>query len=139
MKELRLGIIGLGGMGSVHAASILAGNIPRCRLAGVCDLEPDKVAKYPGLYGCTDSDAFIASGEVDAVLVATPHYFHTTIGVAALKAGLHLLVEKPISVHKADCESLIAAKLAAGREKDLLVVKQLRAILESGNETDPQS
>ena len=96
-------------MGSAHAASILAGNVPRCRLAGVCDLDPEKVAKYPGLYGCTDSDAFIASGEVDAVLVATPHYFHTTIGAAALEAGLHVLVEKPVSVHKADCERLIAA------------------------------
>ena len=109
MKELRLGIIGLGNMGSAHAASILAGNIPRCRLAGVCDLVPEKVAKYPGVFGCTDSDALIASGEVDAVLVATPHYSHTTIGIAALKAGLHVLVEKPISVHKADCERLIAA------------------------------
>ena len=90
MKELRLGIIGLGNMGSAHAASILAGNIPRCRLAGVCDLDPEKVAKYPGVFGCTDSDALIASGEVDAVMVATPHYGHTTIGVAALQtAELH--------------------------------------------------
>lgn len=96
-------------MGSAHAASILAGNIPRCRLAGVCDEDPLRVAKYPGVYGCTDSDALIASGEVDAVLVATPHYSHTTIGAAALKAGLHVLVEKPLSVHKADCERLIAA------------------------------
>jgi predicted dehydrogenase len=41
--------------------------------------------------------------------VATPHYDHTTIGAASLKAGLHTLVEKPISVHKADAERLIAA------------------------------
>jgi len=109
MKELRLGIIGLGNMGSAHAASILAGNIPRCRLAGVSDTDAGKLAKYPGVFGCTDSDALITSGEVDAVLVATPHYSHTTIGAAALKAGLHVLVEKPLSVHKADCERLIAA------------------------------
>lgn len=109
MKELRLGITGLGNMGSAHAAAILAGKIPRCRLAGVSDLDPDKTAKYPGIFQTADSDALIASGEVDAVLVATPHYSHTTIGIAALKAGLHVLVEKPISVHKADCERLIAA------------------------------
>ena len=109
MKELRLGIIGLGNMGSGHAASIQAGNIPRCRLAAVCDLEAGKLAKYTGIPGYTDSDALIRSGEVDAVLVATPHFAHTTIGAAALKAGLHVLVEKPISVHKADCERLIAA------------------------------
>jgi predicted dehydrogenase len=45
----------------------------------------------------------------DAVLIATPHYDHTPIGIDALKAGKHVLVEKPISVHKADCERLIAA------------------------------
>lgn len=109
MKELRLGIIGIGGMGSAHAASILAGNIPRCRLAAVCDQDPERLKKFEGIPGYTDSDALLASGLVDAVLVATPHYAHTTVGIAALKAGLHVLVEKPISVHKADCERLIAA------------------------------
>lgn len=109
MKELRLGIIGLGNMGSAHAASIQAGNIPRCRLAGVCDLSPERLAKFPGTFQTGDSHALIASGEIDAVLIATPHYSHTTLGTAALEAGLHVLVEKPISVHKADCERLIAA------------------------------
>ncbi len=109
MKELRLGIIGIGGMGSTHAASVLAGNIPRCRLAAVCDTDAKRLAAFDGIPGYTDSKALLASGEVDAVLIATPHYAHTTIGIAALKAGLHVLVEKPISVHKADCERLIAA------------------------------
>lgn len=49
------------------------------------------------------------SGLVDAVIIATPHYAHTTIGIEALKAGLHVMVEKPISVHKADAEKLLAA------------------------------
>jgi len=46
---------------------------------------------------------------VDAVLIATPHYTHTTAGITALNAGLHVLVEKPISVHRADAERLLAA------------------------------
>jgi predicted dehydrogenase len=50
----------------------------------------------------------LASGEVDGVVVATPHYQHTTLGIATLEAGLHLMVEKPISAHKADAERLIA-------------------------------
>ncbi|HEY5813329.1 MAG TPA: Gfo/Idh/MocA family oxidoreductase, partial [Terrimicrobiaceae bacterium] len=45
---------------------------------------------------------------VEAVLIATPHYSHTTIGIEALRAGLHVLVEKPISVHKAAAERLVA-------------------------------
>jgi predicted dehydrogenase len=51
----------------------------------------------------------IKSGKIDAILICTPHFSHTTIGIAALNNGLHVLVEKPISVHKADCERLIAA------------------------------
>jgi predicted dehydrogenase len=51
----------------------------------------------------------IRSGEVDAVLIATPHYDHTTIGIDALQHGVHVLVEKPISVHVADAQRLIAA------------------------------
>jgi predicted dehydrogenase len=53
--------------------------------------------------------ALIRSGTIDAILICTPHYSHTTIGIAALEAGLHVLVEKPISVHKADAERLLAA------------------------------
>jgi Predicted dehydrogenases and related proteins len=109
MKELRLGIVGLGNMGRNHAAALQAGRVPRCRLTAVCDENPEKLKGYENVRTFTDSDGMISSGEIDAILVATPHYSHTTIGIAALKSGLHVLVEKPISVHKADCQRLIAA------------------------------
>jgi predicted dehydrogenase len=54
----------------------------------------------------------IGSEEVDAVIIATPHYQHTSLGIAALQQGLHVMVEKPISAHKADAERLIAAHRA---------------------------
>ena len=58
----------------------------------------------------SDSRELIRSGEVDAVIIATPHYFHTTVGIDAFEQGLHVLVEKPISVHKGRLrERLIAA------------------------------
>jgi predicted dehydrogenase len=103
---VRLGIVGLGNMGSDHVRSIP--HLQRVELAAVCDIVPDKLAKYD-LPGFTDSGQMIRSGKVDAVLIATPHYFHTTIGIDALDNGIHVLTEKPISVHKADCERLIAA------------------------------
>lgn len=109
MKEVRLAIIGLGNMGKAHAQNILAGKVPRLRLAAVCDHNPDALTAFKDIKSFSDSSALIKSGEVDAVLIATPHYSHTTIGIEALKAGLHVLVEKPISVHKADCLKLIAA------------------------------
>lgn len=108
-QEVRIGIVGVGNMGSDHASRIINGEIPRTRLTAVCDYNQSKLDKYPDQKQFTCSDEMINSGEIDAILIATPHYDHTTIGIAALKAGLHVLVEKPISVHKADCERLIKA------------------------------
>lgn len=104
---VRLGIIGLGNMGSGHIASWP--KIRRAQLTAVCDIDASKLARYPDVKQFESSADLIRSGEVDAVLIATPHYGHTTIGIDALQQGLHVLVEKPISVHKADCERLIAA------------------------------
>jgi predicted dehydrogenase len=109
MTSVRLGIIGLGNMGSGHADNILSGKVSRCEITAVCDPAPEKFARFPNAKGFTRSDELIRSGAVDAVLIATPHYDHTTIGIDALQHGLHVLVEKPISVHKADAERLIAA------------------------------
>lgn len=99
----------MGGMGRNHATSFLGGKVPRGRLAAVCDLTSSALDAYPEQKKFTDAKALIKSGEVDAVVIATPHYDHTTVGIEALKGGLHVMVEKPISVHKADCERLIAA------------------------------
>lgn len=105
---VRLGIIGLGNMGSYHSRLLSRGAIPGCELAAVCDTEPDRLknATVPAFTGSTE---MIRSGKVDAVLIATPHYFHIPIGIEALKAGLHVIVEKPLGVHKADCERLLRA------------------------------
>lgn len=109
MDQVRIGIVGVGGMGSHHARYLLEGKVRRGRLTAVCDVDPARLKNFKDLKGFATADALIGSGEIDAVMVATPHYDHTTVGIAALKAGLHVLVEKPISVHKADCERLIAA------------------------------
>jgi predicted dehydrogenase len=109
MGTVRIGIVGLGNMGSAHARHILAGQIARLELTAVCDVHAARCAAFPGPAAFASARAMIASGTIDAILIATPHYQHTTIGIAALRAGLHVLVEKPISVHTADCERLLAA------------------------------
>lgn len=111
MNTVRLGIIGMGNIGRHHADYLLGGKVSRCELTAVASkpigaLEPYK-AKGLKVFG--DGLELIRSGAVDAVVVATPHYQHTPLGIAALEAGLHLMVEKPISAHKADAERLIAA------------------------------
>jgi predicted dehydrogenase len=109
MKEIRFGVVGLGNMGAVHSRTLLEGKVPRAVLGAVCDVNPQAAARFPGIPAFTKIEDLIRSGTIDAVLIATPHFFHTPDGIAALKAGLHVLVEKPLSVHKADCERLIAA------------------------------
>ncbi len=112
MKPVRLGIIGMGNIGSHHAEYLLAGKVKRCELKAVSDAFVEKLAPYQqrGLKVFSDGEELIRSGEVDAVIVATPHFQHTTLGIAALQAGLHVMVEKPISAHKADAERLIAVR-----------------------------
>ncbi|HMP76703.1 MAG TPA: Gfo/Idh/MocA family oxidoreductase [Kiritimatiellia bacterium] len=105
---VRLGLIGAGNMGAQHARSVLAGRIPGCTLGAVCDVDPARLAGYDGVRTFTDASALIASREVDAVLVATPHPSHVQLGLAALRAGLHLLMEKPVAVHKAEALELLA-------------------------------
>jgi predicted dehydrogenase len=96
-------------MGTAHARGLLDKKVARAELVAVCDGDSNRLKNFPGLRTFDRHMDLFRSGAIDAVLIATPHYFHTTIGIDALKAGLHVLVEKPISVHKADCERLIAA------------------------------
>lgn len=101
-------------MGFAHAQSLLAGKVPRMQLTAVADIDPEKLARVPEVTGFRSAQEMIGSGLIDAILIATPHYDHTTIGISALEGGLHVMVEKPISVHRSDCERLIAAH--RGRE-----------------------
>ena len=109
MDNVRLGIVGLGNMGKAHLGNIRAGKVPGLRVTALCESVGELPPLQEGEGGYKDVNEMIHSGKIDAILICTPHFSHTTIGIEALKAGLNVLVEKPISVHKADCERLIAA------------------------------
>jgi predicted dehydrogenase len=109
METVRLGIVGIGAMGTIHAQNVVDGKVPRCQLTAVCDPKVERLKRFPSAQAFVSADDFLESPEIDAVLIATPHYFHTTIGIQALESGRHVLVEKPISVHKADAERLLSA------------------------------
>ncbi|HEY3669135.1 MAG TPA: Gfo/Idh/MocA family oxidoreductase, partial [Polyangiaceae bacterium] len=96
-------------MGAVHARELSLGNIPRATLAAVCDPDPEALARFPNVPGFSDSRSLLAAGALDAVLIATPHYDHTPLAIEALAAGLHVLTEKPLAVHKADCLRMLQA------------------------------
>ena len=104
MEQVKLGIIGIGNMGSGHCRTILDGQVPDIRLAAVADMRegrrqwakenlPEDVRVF------ADGDALIGSGVCDAVLIAVPHYDHPRLVVSALQHGLHVLCEKPAGVY----------------------------------------
>jgi len=109
MTKVRLGIIGMGNIGQHHHAYLSAGKVSRVELVAVSDAVPGKLDRYNSLKTFSDGEELIGSGLVDAVIIATPHFQHTSLGIAALNHGVHAMVEKPISAHKADAERLIAA------------------------------
>jgi len=109
MSDVRLGIIGIGNMGTTHGRNLLAGKVAGLRLGAVADPDPARLALFPDVPGFTTAEDLIASGTVNAILIATPHYDHVPLGVAGLEAGLHVLVEKPIAVYTADAEVLLEA------------------------------
>jgi predicted dehydrogenase len=110
MNQVRLGIIGMGNIGRFHADYLLAGKVSRTGLKAVCSTSPQKLETFAqkGVKVFDDATRLISSGEIDAVVIATPHPQHPAQAIAAFEAGLHVMVEKPIASHKADAERLIA-------------------------------
>src|SRR3954469_20846580 len=84
---VRFGIIGVGTMGAGHARWLRDGAVPRARLAAVADADPARLVEFTAVARFTDPKALIASGEVDAVLIATPHNDHVPLAIEALARG----------------------------------------------------
>lgn len=103
MEKVRFGIIGIGNMGTSHAVS-LSHHIQGAELTVVCDVNPDRLLwaeqHLPdSVRRFSDVDDFLASGAMDAVFIATPHYDHPLLAVQAFRHGYHVLVEKPAGVY----------------------------------------
>jgi predicted dehydrogenase len=133
----------LGNIGRFHTGYLLENKIARCTLTAVSDAYAPSLEAFQGKAGLktyASAEEMIGSGEIDAIVIATPHYQHTTLGIAALQRGLHVMVEKPISAHKADAERLIA--VARERPKQVFAgmfqmrveprYQKIRKLIESG-------
>lgn len=104
MEKVRIGIIGIGTMGSNHANWIHEGKVNNAVLAAVCDIDPSrrqwaKENLDASVVFFQDAIELMESGLVDAVIIATPHYLHPELGIEALNRDLHVLVEKPAGVY----------------------------------------
>ena len=125
LKPLRVGLVGCGKVGTIHAAALRA--IPEAELVSCCDAAPDRAAAFAARYGgraFPDLAAMLRDGGVKAVIVGTPHPLHAEPAVRAAEAGVHVLVEKPMAASLADCDAMIAAARKSGAT--LGVVSQRR-------------
>lgn len=103
MDKVRLGVIGVGNMGSAHIKNYIEGKMPEIEVTAVCDLKQDRLdwakEQLPQVKTFLDSTELMESGEVDAILVATPHYDHPRLVIESLEKGLHVMSEKPAGVY----------------------------------------
>lgn len=140
MEQVKLAVIGLGYIGQYHLERIA--KLENIQIVAVCDENKEHSQSIAIKFDCqsfTDYHKLLVSKVATAVLIATPHYSHTAIGIDALNAGYHVLVEKPISVHKADCEKLIAAHTnpkqifaAMFNQRTLGVYKKIKSMIDTG-------
>lgn len=124
-KPVRVGVIGAGAMGAAHAKVISAD--PRMALGGVCDIDKEKAGKFGEQFGCKmflSSDELIGSGEVDCLVIATPHWMHADLAIAGLKAGLHVVCEKPMTVTVSQADEVL--RVASTSRGTFAVVHQYR-------------
>lgn len=112
---LRLGVAGLGLAGGVMVAA--AGTHPEIRLVAAADPREDVRGRFTtaeGLPAYPSLDELLAVGGLDAVYVATPHQLHRAHAVSAARAGVHVIVEKPMALSVEDCDAVIAAAEQSG-------------------------
>ena len=98
MKRIRIAVIGLGMMGSQHAREI--DHLENTELAAICNTDPVRAEKFANMYGVPafyDYKELLENADLDAVLIATPHYAHPPIAIEAFKRGIHVLTEKHLS------------------------------------------
>ena len=154
MKKVKLGIIGIGNMGSTHMKNSLAGKCPEIDVTAIADIDParieaakgfynDAVAKNPELPEVAyfdDAIKMMESGTVDSVIVAIPHYDHPKYVIEALKHGLHVISEKPAGVYTLQVREMMAE---ADKHPDLVfgmmfnqrtnhVFRKMKEIVDSG-------
>lgn len=138
MKELTVGIIGVGNMGSAHLACIHGGNIRGMRVCAVCDIDKTRCdavrAAYPDLAVYEDFHALLAQKEIEAVIIAVPHRLHGQIACAAFESGKHVLVEKPLDVRLSEARRVCEAARQSGRVFGIMLNQRTNSLFAKARE-----
>src|SRR5919197_409619 len=124
-KRLRAAVVGLG-IGRHHVQAFATH--PHVDLVAVCDTNPERAARFlaehPASRTYADLDTMLAREALDLVTICTPDWLHVDMGIAALRAGAHVISVKPLTTSVEDAQRFIAAADAAGRK--LMVAHERR-------------
>lgn len=139
-KSIRFALITYGKVARLHARALRS--MPGAKLVAVYGRDPAKRAAFAAEFGIHAYDGIaemIAGSDVDVVIVASPHPQHKEHAIAALQAGAHVLVEKPMAILVEDCDEMIAAATRAGRLLSVICqrrwypsVQRLRRAIDAG-------
>lgn len=119
-NAVKFGIIGLGNMGTQHMRYFHQGKIAHGKVAAVADLVQSKIdavrSSFPGGYAAYASgDELIEKADVDAVIIATPHYSHPQLAIHAFERGINVICEKPAGVYAKQVAEMNAAAQKSGK------------------------
>lgn len=142
-EKVRIGVIGIGNMGMSHIQNYIEGRMPETEFTCVADIDEKKFErakeKLPGVVCFNSATELINSGLCDAVIIATPHYDHPPIGIEALKAGIHVMSEKPAGVYTKQVNEIIevakeskATYAIMFNQRTNCIYRKVKEILESG-------
>jgi predicted dehydrogenase len=144
VDSVRIGVIGFGTMGGHHGRYLAKGDVAGATLAAVCDIDPAQLKAARESCGTDvalfdNADALLAANVVDAVIIATPHYFHPPMAIAAFAKGLHVMSEKPAGVYTKQVREMNEAAAASGKVFAVMfqartqgINRKMREIVQSG-------
>lgn len=142
-QSIRFGIIGMGNMGTSHARNFLSGKIKDMRITAVADIVPEKLdwakENLPWAKCYNSASELMDSGEVDAVVICTPHYFHPPLVMEALSKNLHVVSEKPAGVYTKQVREMNEAAEKSDKvfammfnQRTNCVYRKIKEIVDSG-------
>ena len=137
MSAINFAVIGYGGMGAYHVHNILPNENERIHIVGTYDINEERqaISQEKGHKIFKSYDEVLADETIEAVLIATPNDLHKELSIAALKAGKHVVCEKPVALNTAELDEIVAVAQETGNtfmvhqnrrwDPDFLLVREL--------------
>jgi len=116
-EQLKTAVVGIGKVTDMHTAALV--NLKESRFTAVCSRSRQKAEDYASDYGVkayTDVSEMVSKEKIDVVIILTPHPNHKDPAIAALEAGAHVLVEKPMASSLEDCDAMLEASGRTGKQ-----------------------